>query len=35
MTKFNTINLIIALGAFNAFISVAAGAFAAHGLKDI
>lgn len=35
MTKFNTINLIIALGAFNAFIAVAAGAFAAHGLKDI
>lgn len=29
------INLIIALGAFNAFIAVAAGAFAAHGLKDV
>lgn len=28
-------NLIIALGALNAFIAVAAGAFAAHGLKDI
>lgn len=28
-------NLIIALGAFNAFIAVAAGAFAAHGLKEI
>ncbi len=35
MSKLNTINLIIALGAFNAFIAVAAGAFAAHGLKDI
>ena len=35
MTKANTINLIIALGAFNAFIAVAAGAFAAHGLKNI
>jgi uncharacterized membrane protein YgdD (TMEM256/DUF423 family) len=29
-----TVNLIIALGAFNAFIAVAAGAFAAHGLKE-
>ncbi|MCG6939094.1 MAG: DUF423 domain-containing protein [Gammaproteobacteria bacterium] len=28
-------NLIIALGALNAFIAVAAGAFAAHGLKDL
>jgi len=28
-------NLIISLGAFNAFLAVAAGAFAAHGLKDI
>ena len=28
-------NLIIAFGAFNAFLAVAAGAFAAHGLKDI
>ena len=28
-------NLIITLGAFNAFIAVAAGAFAAHGLKEI
>jgi uncharacterized membrane protein YgdD (TMEM256/DUF423 family) len=35
MAKSNTINLIISLGAFNAFIAVAAGAFAAHGLKDI
>ena len=35
MSKLNTINLIIAFGAFNAFIAVAAGAFAAHGLKDI
>ena len=35
MTKLNPINLIIAFGAFNAFIAVAAGAFAAHGLKDI
>ena len=35
MAKLNTINLIIALGAFNAFIAVAAGAFAAHSLKDI
>ena len=29
------LNLIIAFGAFNAFLAVAAGAFAAHGLKDI
>ena len=35
MNKLNPINLIIAFGAFNAFIAVAAGAFAAHGLKDI
>ncbi len=28
------INVIIAIGAFNAFLAVAAGAFAAHGLKD-
>lgn len=35
MTKANTINLIIAAGAFNAFLAVAAGAFAAHGLKNI
>ena len=35
MTKFEPINLIIAFGAFNAFIAVAAGAFAAHGLRDI
>jgi len=35
MTKLEPINLIIAFGAFNAFIAVAAGAFAAHGLRDI
>lgn len=35
MSKSRLINLIIALGAFNAFIAVAAGAFAAHGLRDI
>ena len=35
MTKLNRVNLIIAAGAFNAFIAVAAGAFAAHGLKNI
>ena len=35
MAKSNTINLIIAFGAFNAFVAVAAGAFASHGLKDI
>ncbi len=29
------INLIIAFGAFNAFLAVGAGAFAAHGLKDV
>lgn len=34
MSKLNTGNLIIALGAFNAFFAVAAGAFAAHGLKN-
>lgn len=34
MNKSNTINLIIAAGAFNAFIAVAAGAFAAHALKN-
>jgi uncharacterized membrane protein YgdD (TMEM256/DUF423 family) len=35
MARTNMINLIIAFGAFNAFLAVAAGAFAAHGLKDI
>ncbi len=35
MAKPNAVNLIIAIGAFNAFIAVAAGAFAAHGLKNI
>jgi uncharacterized membrane protein YgdD (TMEM256/DUF423 family) len=35
MLILNTVNLIIAFGAFNAFIAVAAGAFAAHSLKDI
>ena len=35
MIRSKPINLIIALGAFNAFIAVAAGAFAAHGLRDI
>lgn len=34
MSKTNMVNLIIAFGAFNAFLAVAAGAFAAHGLKD-
>jgi len=34
MSKLNTGSLIIALGAFNAFFAVVAGAFAAHGLKD-
>lgn len=34
MSKINTVNLIIAFGAFNAFVAVGAGAFAAHGLKD-
>lgn len=35
MTKSSGPNLIIAIGAFNAFIAIAAGAFAAHGLKHI
>jgi uncharacterized membrane protein YgdD (TMEM256/DUF423 family) len=35
MAKLNTNNTIIALGAFNAFIAVAAGAFAAHSLKGM
>lgn len=35
MSKLNAVNIIIAFGAFNALIAVAAGAFAAHGLKDI
>jgi len=35
MTKSSAANIIIAVGAFNAFIAVAAGAFAAHGLKNI
>ena len=34
MAKINIINLIIPIGAFSACIAVAAGAFAAHGLKD-
>ncbi|MBE9559372.1 MAG: DUF423 domain-containing protein [Proteobacteria bacterium] len=34
MSKLNPVNLIIAFGAFNAFLAVGAGAFAAHGLKD-
>ncbi len=34
MSKLNIVNLIIAFGAFNAFLAVGAGAFAAHGLKD-
>ena len=34
MSKLNPANLIIAFGAFNAFLAVGAGAFAAHGLKD-
>jgi len=29
------VNFIIGIGAVNAFIAVAAGAFAAHGLKDM
>lgn len=29
------VNLIIPLGALNAFLAIAAGAFAAHGLKDV
>ena len=35
MSKLNIAKSIIPLGALNAFIAVAAGAFAAHGLKDI
>ena len=35
MSKLNIAKLIIPLGALNAFIAVAAGAFAAHGLKDV
>ncbi len=35
MTRATTINVIIAIGAFNALIAVAMGAFAAHGLKNI
>jgi uncharacterized membrane protein YgdD (TMEM256/DUF423 family) len=35
MTRSNKVDLIIAAGAFNAFIAVAAGAFAAHGLKNV
>ena len=35
MTKLNINNLSIAMGAFSACIAVAAGAFAAHGLKNI
>ncbi len=35
MARAGTTNLIIAAGAFNAFIAVAAGAFAAHGLKGL
>jgi len=34
MSKINSVNLIIAVGAFNAFLAVGTGAFAAHGLKD-
>ena len=34
MDKLNINNLIIATGAFSACIAVAAGAFAAHGLKE-
>lgn len=34
MNKMNITNLIIAIGAFNAFLAVGTGAFAAHGLKD-
>ncbi len=34
MAKSGAVNLIIAVGAFNAFIAVATGAFAAHGLKN-
>jgi len=35
MSKLNINNLIIAAGAFNAFLAVGTGAFAAHGLKEI
>jgi uncharacterized membrane protein YgdD (TMEM256/DUF423 family) len=35
MSRSNKMDLIIAAGAINAFIAVAAGAFAAHGLKNI
>jgi len=35
MNKSNLNSSIIALGAFSACIAVAAGAFAAHGLKDV
>jgi len=35
MMRPNKIDLIIAAGAINAFIAVAAGAFAAHGLKNV
>ena len=34
MSKTDAINLIIAVGAFNAFLAIGTGAFAAHGLKD-
>ena len=29
------VNLILAFGAFNAFIAIGSGAFAAHGLKNV
>jgi len=35
MSKSWAINLIIAIGAFNAFLAIGTGAFAAHGLKDL
>lgn len=35
MSKINVINIIIAIGAFNAFLAIGTGAFAAHGLKDL
>ena len=35
MPKFQTVNLIIAIGAFNAFLAIGTGAFAAHGLKEL
>ena len=35
MAKSGGINLIIAIGAFNAFLAIGTGAFAAHGLKDL